>query len=86
MLTSHNLAVLAMTVAKRYWSAVPCAGQITVLTDMPLTPDLDPTTDGWVTFNLFAWAERPRSTSQHLHPMHHLTRPLAMADARSYTE
>ncbi|HTC59895.1 MAG TPA: matrixin family metalloprotease [Solirubrobacteraceae bacterium] len=51
MLTSHNLAMLATTVAKRYWSAVPCAGQITVLTNMPLASGLDPTTDGWVTFN-----------------------------------
>ena len=50
-LASRDLAVLATAVAKRYWSAAPCAGQITVLTDMPLAPDLDPTTDGWVTFN-----------------------------------
>lgn len=27
------------------------AGQITVLTELPVAPELDPTTDGWVTFN-----------------------------------
>jgi hypothetical protein len=50
-LTSRGLAVLAAAAAKRYWSAVPCAGRITVLTDMPLASNLDPTTDGWVTFD-----------------------------------
>jgi hypothetical protein len=30
---------------------VPCGGQVTVLADRPLVPGLDPTTDGWATFN-----------------------------------
>jgi Matrixin len=30
---------------------VPCGGQIGVLADRPLALGLDPTTDGWVTFN-----------------------------------
>ena len=42
---------LAKTVALRFWGAVPCGGQITVLTERPLPRGLDPTTDGWVTFN-----------------------------------
>ncbi len=48
---SRNLAALATAVAERYWGATPCNGQITVITDVPLAADLDPTTDGWVTFN-----------------------------------
>jgi Matrixin len=42
---------LATAVAERYWGAVPCAGQITVLANRPLPADLDPTTDAWVTFS-----------------------------------
>jgi hypothetical protein len=42
---------LATAVAERYWSAVPCSNQIAVLANRPLPPGLDPTTDGWVTFN-----------------------------------
>jgi hypothetical protein len=38
-------------VAERYWGAVPCNGQIAVHANTPLVPGLDPTTDGWVTFN-----------------------------------
>jgi Matrixin len=41
---------LAVTVAERYWGSVPCGGQIALATDMPLPTGLDPTTDGWVTF------------------------------------
>ncbi|HWY19225.1 MAG TPA: matrixin family metalloprotease [Solirubrobacteraceae bacterium] len=43
--------VLASAVAERYWGAVPCGGQVAVLADSALAPGLDPTTDGWVTFN-----------------------------------
>ena len=43
--------VLAAAVAERYWGAVPCGGQITVLAYSPLAPGLSPTTDGWVTFD-----------------------------------
>jgi hypothetical protein len=45
----HPVA-LAVAVAERYWGSVPCGGQITLATDMPLPTGLDPTTDGWVTF------------------------------------
>jgi hypothetical protein len=30
---------------------VPCGGQIAVLTDLPVPSSLEPTTDGWVTFD-----------------------------------
>ena len=43
--------VLATAVAERFWGAVPCGGQITVLPYSPLVPGLSPSTDGWVTFN-----------------------------------
>jgi hypothetical protein len=43
--------VLATSVAESYWKAVPCGGQITVRTDLPVPTSLEPTTDGWVTFN-----------------------------------
>lgn len=49
-LTGANPVVLATAVAERYWGAVPCGGQVAVLVDMPLPPRLEPTTDGWVTF------------------------------------
>jgi Matrixin len=48
--TGRDPAVLAIAVAERFWGAVPCGGQIAVLADRPLAPGLDPTTDGWVTF------------------------------------
>jgi hypothetical protein len=41
---------LATTLAKRYWGATPCAGQIAVQTDQPLPTGMEATTDGWVTF------------------------------------
>jgi hypothetical protein len=50
-LAGGDPAALATTVAERYWGAVPCGGQIAVLTERPLVGGLDPTTDGWVTFN-----------------------------------
>jgi hypothetical protein len=31
--------------------ATPCGGQVAILANMPLGPGLDPSTDGWVTFN-----------------------------------
>jgi hypothetical protein len=42
--------VLAISVAKAYWNAVPCGGQVAVLANMPLAGGLDPSADGWVTF------------------------------------
>jgi Matrixin len=50
-LADPDPVVLAAAVAERYWGAVPCAGQIAVLADRPLVPGLDPTTDGWATFD-----------------------------------
>ncbi len=48
---SRDPVTLAAAVAERYWRAVPCGGQVTVLADRALVPGLDPTTDGWATFN-----------------------------------
>ncbi len=50
-LASRDPVVLATAVAERYWRAVPCGGQIAVHAEVPLAPGLDPTTDGWATFN-----------------------------------
>jgi hypothetical protein len=50
-LASPDPVVRATAVAERYWGAVPCHGQITVLANRPLANGLEPTTDGWVTFN-----------------------------------
>lgn len=41
----------AATVAKRFWGATPCAGHVRIEADQPLAAGLDPSTDGWVTFN-----------------------------------
>jgi hypothetical protein len=50
-LAGQGPVVLATAVAESYWHAVPCAGQITVLTNLPVPSSLEPTTDGWVTFD-----------------------------------
>lgn len=50
-LAGPDPVVLAAAVAERFWGAVPCGGQITVLAYSPLAPGLSPSTDGWVTFN-----------------------------------
>jgi hypothetical protein len=50
-LAGRGPVVLATAVAESYWKAVPCGGQITVLTDLPVPSSLEPTTDGWVTFD-----------------------------------
>jgi hypothetical protein len=42
--------VFATAVAERYWGAVPCGGQVSVLAAQPLVAGMEPTTDGWVTF------------------------------------
>lgn len=44
-------AALATAVAERYWNAVPCGGQITVLTNMAVPAVMESGTDAWVTFN-----------------------------------
>ena len=41
----------AATVARRYWGAVPCNGQIKVLTRRPPPFGLGPASDAWVTFD-----------------------------------
>lgn len=41
----------AASVARRYWGAVPCNGQIKLLTRRPLPPALGPASDAWVTFD-----------------------------------
>ena len=41
----------AAAVARRYWGAVPCQGQVKVIAQRALTAGLDPTTDAWVTFD-----------------------------------
>jgi Matrixin len=41
---------LATAVAERYWQAVPCGGQIRILTNQRVAAGLVPTTDAWVTF------------------------------------
>jgi hypothetical protein len=43
--------VLATAVAESYWNAVPCGGHIAVLTNLSVPSSLEPTTDGWVTFD-----------------------------------
>jgi Matrixin len=50
-LAGHGPVVLATAVAESYWNAVPCGGQITVLTNLPVPSSLEPSTDGWVTFD-----------------------------------
>ena len=41
----------AATVARRYWGAVPCNGQIRLLIRRPLPSALGPASDAWVTFD-----------------------------------
>jgi hypothetical protein len=48
---ARDPVALATSVAERYWGAVPCGGQINVRANRPLPRGLDPTTDGWATFN-----------------------------------
>jgi hypothetical protein len=50
-LADRGPVVLATAVAESYWNAVPCGSRITVLTDLPVPSSLEPTTDGWVTFD-----------------------------------
>lgn len=48
---SRNPVSTAVAIAERYWGAVPCAGQLKIAANRPLAPGLDPSTDGWVTFD-----------------------------------
>jgi hypothetical protein len=64
-LADGDPAAVATTVAERFWGAAPCGGRIAVLAERPLARGLDPTTDGWVTFNSSLGAnnlEAPPST------------------------
>ncbi|HST32067.1 MAG TPA: matrixin family metalloprotease [Solirubrobacteraceae bacterium] len=49
-LAARDPAGLATTLAERYWGAVPCGGQVAVLSAQPLAAGTDATTDAWVTF------------------------------------
>jgi hypothetical protein len=49
-LAARNPPALAATLAERYWKAVPCGGQVTILAEQPPPVGSDSTTDGWVTF------------------------------------
>jgi Matrixin len=48
---SRNPVTTAAAIAEGYWGAIPCGGQITIAADSTLPAGLDPSTDGWVTFN-----------------------------------
>jgi hypothetical protein len=50
-LAGQGPVVLATAVAESYWNAVPCGGQITVRANLPVPSSLEPSTDGWVTFD-----------------------------------
>jgi hypothetical protein len=49
--TSTTLVRTAATVARRYWGAVPCSGQISYVSRSPLPAGVDPSTDAWATFS-----------------------------------
>lgn len=64
-LADRDPVALAKTVAERFWGVAPCGGQIAILADRPVPGGLDPTTDGWVTFDSSLGAndlEAPPST------------------------
>jgi Matrixin len=42
---------LAVSIAERYWGAVPCNGQINIVTQQPIPTVLQHDSDAWVTFN-----------------------------------
>ena len=82
-LAAQDPVTLATAVAERYWRPLPCGGQITVLADMPLPAGLEPSDRRLGHVQLLARRQRPASAGQHLHAMHDLTRPLAVADTRA---
>jgi hypothetical protein len=49
--SSRNPVSTAEAIAEGYWGAVPCQGQIRLAAESPLARGLDPSTDGWVTFD-----------------------------------
>ena len=42
---------VAADVGRRYWGAVPCQGQVKVLTQRPVAAGLEPDADAWATFD-----------------------------------
>ncbi|MDQ6731465.1 MAG: hypothetical protein M3022_14550 [Actinomycetota bacterium] len=48
---SRDPVSTAVAIAERYWGAVPCAGPLKIAANHPLAAGLDPSTDGWVTFD-----------------------------------
>jgi matrixin len=50
-LSSRNPVTTAATIAEGYWGATPCGGQIKIVANRPLPAGMDPSTDGWATFN-----------------------------------
>lgn len=48
---SRDPVSTAAAIAEGYWGAIPCGGQISLIANRPLPAGLDPTTDGWVTFD-----------------------------------
>jgi Matrixin len=55
---SRNPVTTAAAIAKGYWGATPCGGRIKIAANQPLAAGLDPTTDGWVTFDSSLGADR----------------------------
>jgi hypothetical protein len=49
-LRARGPAAFATAIAERYWGAIPCGGQIAVRANQPVPAGMDPTTDGWATF------------------------------------
>jgi matrixin len=49
-LAASDPPALAETLAERYWGAVPCGGQVTVIAAQPLAAGLEASTDGWASF------------------------------------
>jgi hypothetical protein len=46
----RNPVTTAATIAKRYWRATPCGGQIKIRAKQPVPSSLSAITDAWVTF------------------------------------
>lgn len=48
---SRDPVTTAVAIADGYWGAVPCGGQVKVVTNSALLAGMGSATDGWVTFN-----------------------------------
>jgi Matrixin len=63
--TAVDPVALAAAVAKRYWGAAPCGGEVALHAYSPLAAGVNRETDGWVTFDSSLGAnelEAPAST------------------------